>query len=142
MSKTNQVIKNARKVAIKKVNKTPLKRVKSVTDDYGNRVRVLKKPSGQIVQRNAGGLYGAKQKLRKLANKKPNVNNGGIKQTRHKNSIIRREKLNKPGNKLKYHRTANDLAASKRNFEANAPVKRSAIRHKMSKIDLKRERGK
>ncbi len=49
--------------ALRNIRKAATKRVKTVTDDYGNRVHIVNKKSGKTIQRNAGGIYGKKKMM-------------------------------------------------------------------------------
>lgn len=62
MIKSTKEMKNVR--LFKNAQNGKPKRVTTVTDDYGNRVHIVKKKDGKTVQRSAGGIYGVKKRLR------------------------------------------------------------------------------
>lgn len=61
MIKSTKAMKNVR--LFKNAQNGKPKRVNTATDDYGNRVYVVKKKNGETKIRSAGGIYGAKKQL-------------------------------------------------------------------------------
>lgn len=101
--KTSQSTRNIRKYLLSQNGRS--KRVKSLVDDYGNRVHVAKKKNGSNVIRNASGVHGAKKRVAKMDGTKRGKyrivdneifphNYRAKKTKRHADSLSRREAKN------------------------------------------------
>lgn len=81
--------------AVRDIRKAGTKRVKSIVDDYGNRVHVVKKKNGETKIRSAGGIYGAKKRRAKTIAKFVKLGMGNKQEVKSDYSIIRRDSLTK-----------------------------------------------